>query len=77
MPEKIPQAAEMSESVPDTTTLCLFRHLLEENKLQQKMMTEIIKNIFGFKRVKYKGGAKNDSLFHMLFGGFHLKNLSF
>ena len=36
----------------------------------------IVKNIFGFKRIRYKGKDKNDGLFHMLFASANLYKLA-
>ncbi len=36
----------------------------------------IIKNKFGWKRVRYRGGEKNDSLFHILFASVNLLMLT-
>jgi len=45
----------MSESVPDATTLCLFRQLLEKNKLQQEMMAQLTKLLKENKILMTKG----------------------
>lgn len=45
----------MSESVPDATTLCLFRQLLEKNKLQQKMMTDLTEALKKSRIIMTKG----------------------
>jgi len=45
----------MSESVPDATTLLLFRQMLTENGLQQKMMTELTELLTKNKIMMTKG----------------------
>lgn len=68
------------EPVPDETTICKFRHLLEKHELGKRMLEEIwrhlqecgfqvakgaivdatiIKRIFGFAKVRYRGFMKN------------------
>lgn len=52
----------MSEQVPDATTLCKFRHLLEENGLGEAMLSELA-SILEDRGVMMRGGSIVDATF--------------
>ena len=93
-----------NEAAPDDTTICKFRHLIENNGLSKMMLTAvndhlkskgikigtgvimdatakgehpllIIKRIFGFTHVRYRGLAKNGTRFEVLcaFANLYMK----
>lgn len=48
-----------SERVPDETTVCKFRHLLERNGMGVEHTIGVIKRVFEFQKVRYRGLAKS------------------
>lgn len=52
----------MSEQVPDATTLCRFRHVLEENGLGVRMLSELAR-ILEERGVMMRGGSIVDATF--------------
>lgn len=53
------------EPVPDATTLLKFRRLLNDNKLGEALFAKVehvfgvVKRLWGFAKVRYRGLAKN------------------
>jgi transposase, IS5 family len=47
------------ERVPDATTLLKFRRLLEKHKLGEALFAKVVKRLWGFDKVRYRGLAKN------------------
>lgn len=54
----------MIDRVPDGTTLCLFRQMLTENKLQQKMMAQLTELLKTNKIVMTKGTIVDATTIH-------------
>ena len=52
----------MSEQVPDATTLCKFRHMLERGGLGERMLSELA-GILGDRGVMMRGGSIVDATF--------------
>ena len=77
----------MTEAVPDETTLCKFRHLLEANGLNKLFFDainrvkvehafRIIKCQFGYRKTAYRGLKKNENRLYAMFACANLYSLA-